>query len=421
MIKIIWNKSTVYFALLALIQPFWAAVAFMLMSAKNRPTKTQVVLLIAICSLLGIYWYPWGDAQIHFGTYYCDTVSRYSDGIIIKVFKTYDIVIKSVADLLGNYMWGYYIWIFVPWAVYGMLIWNKVQQDNIVPYTLVLLVLILLIGIRELLDLNRNSAAFLLFVSAVIVYNRHRFVAIILYLISFVLHSSCIGLFVFAILCHLFLCNVRRRFLVMLFMVAFACNWVISYILGLFVSDKFAEVYLTGSFGVGTGVQSGFFYLMTMVNIGMTIMLGIFILKNITSIRRTFLCSCYIASSILVLSTWMLWTMRERFLIANLLLGFTVLIGNWKFLNMQQKSNFVKVLRLLVLFAVVKISLVFGVEYSSEIIHRTGSKDPEKTFSTVVNPIYLPTIMIVDIDSYGFNDMRLSSEFPIAKHFISTQ
>lgn len=412
---------TPYFALLTLIQPFWAVVLFLFSSAKLRPTKTQIVILIMICSLLGIYWYPWGDAQVHFGIYYCNNVVLYADAAYLRFFDAYDIVIKFIADATGNYMWGYYFWIFVPWTFYAIGIWQNVQQENIKPYTLILWALILLIGIRELLDLNRNAASFLFLASAILSYPKSKFLAIALGVVSLILHSSSIGLLIAAALCHILIRKSSRRMYIILCIASLAFSVCMAFVIGMFVPVEFAEVYITGKFGSGTGVESGFFYLMAMVNITMAILIGLYIFKNLPTIKRDFLFSCYAASSILVLSTWMLWTMRERFLIANVLLGFAVIITNWIYFNRNSRIWFRRTLILLIALAFAKIILVCGVEYSSEVVHHTGSRYPAKTLATVVSPMYMPTFMIVDIDSYGFNNARLSSEFPIANKFIISQ
>lgn len=412
---------TPYFALLTLIQPFWAAVLFLFSSARLRPTKTQIVILVMIFSLLGIYWFPWGDAQVHFGIYYCNNTVLYANATYLRFFDTYDIVIKFIADLTGHYMWGYFFWIFVPWAFYASGIWGEVEKNNVKPYTLVLWTLILLIGIRELLDLNRNAASFLFFTAAMMQYPKSRWLSILLGSVALVLHSSCIGLFAVSLLCHFTIRNFNRKWYIIILVASLAFSLGMAAIIGMFVPEKFAEAYLSGKFGSGTGVDSGFFYLMTMTNIAMASVIGFFIIRNLHKVKRDFLFACYASSSILLLSTWMLWTMRERFMIANILLGFTVLIANWKYLDGNGKRGFRKMLWILIALAMAKIALVCGVEYSSEIVHHTGSKHPEKTLATVVSPLYMPTFMIVDIDTYGFNNTRLSSEFPIAKQFISIQ
>lgn len=406
--------------LLFLIQPFWSSIYFLFSCAQKRPNKSQIILLIFSISLLGIYWYPWGDAQVHFGIYYCDTVEIYANTLISKFASLYDITIREIANICGNYMWGYLFWIFIPWSIYSIAIWDRIEQDNIKPYTLIIWLLILIIGIRELLDLNRNISSFLLYVSALMLFNRYRLFSAIILICALILHTSCIVLFITATFCSIFLLKIRLKPLLILLIIAISIGGCIAPIISIFTPQEFINTYIDGSFGAGRGVDSGFFYLMTVINIVMSFFIGYLTFKSYDKINKNFLFASYLASCFLSLLFWFLWTMRERFIIANFLLGFSVLICNWKFLTTERK-HFRKLLYALISLSIIKIILVLGVEYSSEIIHHTGSLKPKDTIITVLAPTYLPTYCLIDIEEYGFNDRRLQADFPIAKQFISTQ
>lgn len=412
-------NSVLYF-LLFLIQPFWSSVLFLFSAAKRRPTKFQIILLIFSISILGIYWYPWGDAQVHFGIYYCDIIEIYANSGMSKIISFYDIIIREIAQLCGNYMWGYFFWIFFPWSIYAILIWNKVEQDSIKPYTLIIWILILVIGIRELLDLNRNISSFLFYTSSLLIYNKNKLLSILLLIFALLLHTSCLGLLLISLLCFCFLRTYRLKTIISLFVLAILIGLILPSIMGMFVSAEFMDMYITGAFGAGHGVDSGFFYLMTIINILMSIIIGYMIFKCYNKIKKNFLFASYLGSCFFILFFWLLWTMRERFLIINILLGFAVMIFNWKYIG-DAKALFKRILYGLISLSCIKIMLVIGVEYSSEIIHRTGSYNPEQTLITVLAPTYLPTFYLMDIEEYGFNDNRLKNDFPIVHQFVTSQ
>ena len=116
--------STLYLFVGALFSPFIGVVSLLGSLFKYVPTKTTIVCFCFIISIIGIYWFPWGDAQSHFSYYYSDFIERYFDFSFISIFSSYwfyDWVIFQIASVTGNYVYGYMFWLFFPLAFGGLM------------------------------------------------------------------------------------------------------------------------------------------------------------------------------------------------------------------------------------------------------------------------------------------------------------
>ena len=127
--------STLYLFVGALFSPFIGVVSLLGSLFKYVPTKTTIVCFCFIISIIGIYWFPWGDAQSHFSYYYSDFIERYFDFSFISIFSSYwfyDWVIFQIASVTGNYVYGYMFWLFFPLAFYASAIsWFEFKNAEI--------------------------------------------------------------------------------------------------------------------------------------------------------------------------------------------------------------------------------------------------------------------------------------------------
>lgn len=393
-------KSVQYF-LLTLIQPFVGLCAFVLNIKNKIPTNFDIVITTAILSILGIYWYPWGDPQTHFAIYYADIVNRFYSFSIFNSNYLYDYILTFIAQKSGNYVWGYFFWIFVPLVLFNISIWKFGSKYK--AYAYIFIALLIFIGNRETLDLNRNTAASLILATALL-NNKRKVLLVILFIFASLIHSTILIVLITGLLITYFPFRLSKKFTIAIIIGAFAISFVSSVILPHVLDDRIVAMYIEGAAGAGITVPSGFFYLMTVVNIIILISILILVIKSYNVISHNLLFGCYASSLLLTLMTWYLWTMRERFMLINIILGFSLIIYNWNKLNIKGVFGRLKTLKYIIVLSTVRLLFVFMVEYSSEFVHNTGSLNPEKTLSIVSRSFYLPTPFLVNVDYYGFND-----------------
>lgn len=152
--------QTPLFFLTFILQPFWSAIFYIFNLPRKCPNVGDFTIWALIISIMGIYWFPWGDNQTHFAIYYSDVIQKYYTFSLTTSYFLYDYIIAKIGNLTGNYVWGYYFWIFTSLLLFYRIIWSKFLSNRITNnYVLLFLSIILIIGIRELLDLNRNTTA----------------------------------------------------------------------------------------------------------------------------------------------------------------------------------------------------------------------------------------------------------------------
>lgn len=403
------------YVLLSLIQPFWALGIYIASISRRIPSNIDLIISTLTISILGIYWYPWGDSQTHFAIYYADIVNRFYDFSIFDSNYIYDYILTLIANITGNYVWGYYCWICIPLMLYNLSIWKYAKTYK--AYSLLFICLLLFIGCREILDLNRNTAAALLFATALLHTNNKGF-CITLLCFSSLVHSTIMIVLICGIIFHLILCHLTRSQLVLTFVVSFCISFIFGFIISQFASERIIDMYVEGVAGIGITVPSGFFYLMTVINIIIAILIGITLINSYNQLPHKLMLSCYFVSCCITLASWYLWTMRERFLLVNIILGFSVVVILWNDLKNYSLFNRINCIKGIVTFSIIRLILVFGVEYSSEFIHKTGSLNPSKTLSIVSRPYYLPTPFLIQIDKYGFNDYYYQKLFSRSQSVI---
>jgi len=393
--------KSLQYIILTLIQPFFALCAYIFNLHRKVPTNTDIILTTAIVSILGIYWYPWGDPQTHFAIYYADIVHRFYSFSIFNSNYLYDYILTIIAKIFGNFVWGYFFWIFVPLLLFNISIWKFGSRHKV--YAYIFFALLLFIGNRETLDLNRNTAAALLFATALL-NNERKIFFVILVIIASLIHSTILIVLIAGLLIMYFPFKLSKKFAIIITIASYATSFISSVALSYFLDDKIVAMYIEGAAGAGITVPSGFFYLMTIVNIIILIVVFLLIIKSYNLISHNLLFSCYASSLLITFMTWYLWTMRERFMLVNIILGFSLIIYNWSNLNRNGFFSRLKTLKYIITLSIFRLLFVFMVEYSSELIHNTGSLNPEKTFSIVSRSFYLPTPFLLNIDEFGFND-----------------
>lgn len=405
---------TLYFCILFLIQPFLAAVSYLVNLRKKCPNKIDCIIWSLIISLLGIYWFPWGDNQTHFAIYYTDIVEKYYTFDWFSSYYVYDYVIAKIAYFTGNYVWGYFFWLFTSLSLFYTTTWSKYNSKIRYSFTPILFILLLMtVGVRELLDLNRNTTAILFSISAFNLITKSKILPVSLLLLSYLIHSSVAIIIIIAFCLRIvFRIKSKRKFTFLVILVI-ALIPISNIVLRLWAPERVISMYLDGQWGEGTGVQSGFAYIISMVNNAMFVINGFYIIRNMNVVKRDWIFYLYVSSFILCLFVWFLWTLRERFIIFNLVLGVVLIISNWESISKDfiVVTKYQRCVRLLIICCVLRFSLILMQTYSSNFVHHTGAINPERSFAITLNSYILPTPLLLYIDEFGYNDTEYLKNF----------
>lgn len=395
--------STLQYILTTILSPFLSLILYILNLGKKIPSTKDIWITVFIISLIGIYWFPWGDNQTHFAIYQADHASLY----YTLLSGPYDIILKFFADLTGQYVWGYFFWLFVPLSLYLWLVWKSFYSQN--PdrqsWKIVFVYLILFIGIREFLDLNRNTAAILLYVSALLLFSKNRIISLAILFLSLILHSSMAVILLMTVVIYFFTKKITTQKILLYSVLALVLSFLATEILIMFGSEHVIERYVTGQWGKGgEGVQSGFMKLMHYVTCFSWILIFIFVTKNIRAFKNRWLLSTYLSASMMVIVFILFYTIRERYIIASCVIGSTLILVSWNDLKQYQQPN--KLLKRLINLSLIKILLVISVTYSSYFVHKGGSENPIEVTKIVSHSFYYPTPLLLDIEKHGFSNER---------------
>ncbi len=351
------NKKSILYFLLFCIQPFCALIVYLFTLSKTVSNKFDIFITTLIISLLGIYWYPFGDPQTHFAIYYADVVERFYSFSIFNSNYIYDYILTVISKLFGNYVWGYFFWIFVPLLLYNISIWNFAQKYKYC--SLIFIALFLFIGCREVLDLNRNAAAALILASGLI--TKKKFYSIVFIIFACLLHSSVLILTIVWLMLFPIYHFLTSKRLLIIYPFCFILSLISPLLIGTFASERLVDMYITGNAGAGVTVPSGFFYLMTVVNILIFIVILVITAISYNKIKNTKyinLFNFYFVSSVITLGTWFLWTMRERFLLINCILGFAIIIIYWYKITPFLSLNNIRLIKLIVILSLFRFGLI---------------------------------------------------------------
>lgn len=387
-----------------LMLPPYIGFAFLFSLFKLRKPKLKmVVVLLFILSIIGIYWFPWGDNQSHFVLYYANVVNRYYDFTIDSSFWFYDYVISLIARLTGNYIWGFFFWVFVPYTIFVALIWKYLMHKKIQNYYLLLISLIMFIGIRELLDLNRNTVAILMLINSFLLYKYYskKVLSVIFFLSAILLHDSVKYLVLFYPI-GLWLYRRNNKHLYILLFVTIMCSTIIVIVAPYFVSTRYMEAYFSSGLDTDTGVNSGFMKVLTYVNIFIFVVQFLFIQKHKKLLDTHFLHKIYLTSVFIVCASFSFWIGRERFMLMSNVLAITIILLSWS--NFETKKSLCKRIKQINQLYVLKILIICMLMYSSHEIHNTATKNNAQEYKIVSHSLYMPTIFLFNINQYGYSD-----------------
>lgn len=388
----------------ALLQPFYSAIIYFVSLPKRYPQIKDFIVIVFIISLIGIYWYPWGDNQTHFVIYYTDIINKYGSFSLADSYFLYDYVIALIAKSTGQYVYGLFFWLYIPLIFFFTLTWKSLANCRR-DYVLLFIMMILIVGVRELLDLNRNTAAGLFIISGLFILQKSKIASISLFVISCLLHSTSILiiviLFVFK---YLIISRTKSiKYVVIVCLIVSLFSTTILYSLG---SERVINSYATGVWGQGgSGVNSRFAYIVSMTNLIMFVIFAVHISKNFIYYKKSPILPAYLATFSLGIIFWTFWLMRERFIMINTFSAVAVIISGWKYLpEYKIKSKAKRYCNIIIGLCLLRFMLICGQTYSSRYIHKNESSDPNRITNVVMRFTYCPTLFLLDVQNFGFND-----------------
>ena len=410
----------IIFLILLLFSPYLCLLYLLYdVHKKGNAKASDCVAMLFILAIIGIYWFPWGDPQSHFAYYYSDIVELYYNDYSLKsTYWFYDLVISKIANSTGNYVWGYFFWLFIPVLIfyYGIKI-NII--DKLMNYQM-LLYLLLFLGIREYLDLNRCVSAFLLFAaSALFLLKKNYWLCALCLIASLLLHDT-VRTYLLVIPLGFAINRLSTRKINILYaLTAISSIAVLNIILPLVLSERNLSIYFGDGWESNKGVDSGFMYLLGIINLLIFIVQFILIQSNRQKINKL-LYILFLSSSFVAMCGFSMWVLRERFIIFSNVIAASIILINWNNLACAYNKHFTKkqVLRYLNLFFVSRIMLHLMLIYSSHFIHNSATTNNVAEFKIVSHSLYLPTIFLLDIDSYGFSDKAYHMLYDRVKNSI---
>lgn len=361
-----------------------------------------LILITLLISLIGIYWFPWGDTQSHFSFY----KTNLFDYDLIPKYKTifiYDYIISIVAGLCGNFVWGYFIWLFVPLLFLLLSIRSKTDRVSFFYISF----LLLSIGVRNYLDLNRSTAAALLFLAGLLLFDKRKILSITLFVFASTLHESVSYLVVVTFMLYImdkifdrFIYNYNYYIAVALIIFSTVILTRFSFLL----SSRTIDAYLSdGSFGTGTGVGSTAMFLMGRINQVCLAVLFVFMTQKRKYIQNHLLLSMFFGSCFIVFCGISFWTISERFTNYALISGAILLIVEHKnVLEDNFKINLL--LKICLSLFLCRSLLLLSLMFSARVVHNSASFDNAKEFAIVSHTLYVPLPALLDIDTFGFSD-----------------
>lgn len=387
-----------------LFSPFFALFFLLLYLHRYKIKKIHVALSVFLVAFIGIYWYPWGDNQTHFAIYYLDIVNNYYSLALSSSHWLYDYVIYHIASLTGQYIWGYYFWLFVPFLFFSLLVWQIVDEQEVPNKEkwLLLILLILFLGIRELLDLNRNTNAGLFLAIATLLWQKNKALSITCVIVSLLLHDSIRYFIPFLPFGFILVKQSQRKTDLIIILTIIISGFLIKVIALLVVSERNA-MYL--EVGGGRGVGSGFMVLQGYVNILIGIIQYLIIRRNKSVIAKP-LYVVYIVSILIAAALSSMWVGRERFLLVSNILATSIILTSWSKLRLVEGVKVLRNFQLIIGSYSMKIIINLLLVYSAHYVFNSATTDNQKEFSIVARSFYMPTFMLFDIENYGFSDKK---------------
>lgn len=371
-------------------------------TGKAKPAHCWVMLFLL--AIIGIYWFPWGDVQSHFAYYKSDIVDiYYSDYLLSSTYWFYDLIIARIADLTGNYSWGYFFWLLVPFSMFYYAV--KHTFKNRVMYCSLFVYLLLFLGIREYLDLNRCTSAYLLFISSILLLKDNKILGIVCLISSLLLHDS-VRLFLVALPIVYVLNKLPTRNINVIYTIVALCSLIIlNKLFPIFMDERTLNVYFGEGWEENKGVDSGFMYILGLINLFIFFIQFVFIQINRACIHKT-LYIFFLSTCLIVSLGFSMWVLRERFLIFSNIIAAAIILVHWD--DFVGAFGFSKraILKFLNYVFVTRIILNIMLVYSGHFIHNTATRDNKEEISIVSHSFFIPTIFLFDIDTFGFSDEK---------------
>ena len=322
--------NAIIYILSFLFSPFLSLLLVITGIRRGIPTVKDVVFVIFVIGFISIYWFPWGDSMSHFSMYYSDIVKDYMD--FYSPYFLYGYIISLIGNYCGGFVWGYYFWLFFPLSVFCAILWKSIYKYKSPDYKIIFVYLLLFVGVRELLDLNRNVAAYLL------LYKRNIFLSFFFLMISLFLHSTVIFVLLLVLIGYV-ISNIFGGFgakiLSFICLSMLALSYLFVDVLRNIASDRFVDRYIDSQWGVGSGIQSGFMYLLGILNVFILLLMVYFVIRNLKSFRNKVLLVAFFSFVLITLLGFQLWTIRERFTIGGIILGSALILDSWPLLKKE--------------------------------------------------------------------------------------
>ena len=407
--------NAIIYILSFLFSPFLSLLLVITGIRRGIPTVKDVVFVIFVIGFISIYWFPWGDSMSHFSMYYSDIVKDYMD--FYSPYFLYGYIISLIGNYCGGFVWGYYFWLFFPLSVFCAILWKSIYKYKSPDYKIIFVYLLLFVGVRELLDLNRNVAAYLLLASSFLIYKRNIFLSFFFLMITLFLHSTVFFVLLLLLIGYV-ISNIFGGFgakiLSFICLSMLALSYLFVDVLRNIASDRFVDRYIDSQWGVGSGIQSGFMYLLGILNVFILLLMVYFVIRNLKSFRNKVLLVAFFSFVLITLLGFQLWTIRERFTIGGIILGSALILDSWPLLKKECANGLFSAncfLSNLIRLYLLRFILILSVTYSSLFAHRTYNENPEESLRITSHLFYLPTVFLLDIDEYGYSDQKYLSLF----------
>lgn len=385
-----------------LFSPICALLFLLLYLRMSKIKLVHIAFVVFLISFIGIYWYPWGDNQTHFVIYYSDIANKYYSFLLSSSYWLYDYVIYIIARFFGQYIWGYFFWLFVPFLLLSLVVWKKVNEQDI-PHKekwLLLLLLLMFLGIREYLDLNRNTNAGILLALATLYWNKNKILCVCCLLIALLLHDSIRYLIIFLPLGFILAKQSCKKTDIIILTTIIISGILINIIAPLVVSGR-NSMYL--EIGGGEGVRSGFMKIMGYVNIAIAVIQYLIIRNNKNLIPKP-LYIVYISLVMLSAALASMWVGRERYLLMANILATIIIVVCWHKIWLANGSKLIRMTQWIIASYSMKIILNLMLVYSAHYVFNSATRDNQEELSIVARSVYMPTLLLFDIESYGFSD-----------------
>lgn len=395
--------------LFLLFPPLLSLLVFLYkIKCQGSASFKEFYFLWFLVTLIGIYWYPWGDTQTHFSIYYSKFSELYMEPTVSSTHWLYDYTIALIANYAKEFQYAFWAWLIVPFFVLFYAIKINVPPQYRLPW-LIVFYFVMAIGIRELLDLCRTTSAAIFLISAILFFKQKRYLpTVILIFVASLLHDTARLLVTLLPLC-VFIHKIPSKFVKYGYPVlAFASALLISTLGQFFLSERNMEMYMSKEGLLSDGVGSGLMHLLAYINV-IVFLFNFYLIQLNKKVIDRYFYSVHLLLSLMVFVVFFHWIGRERMMMYyNLYAIVVILLYNNRFIK-----NFlflrIHYLNILISVFVLRLFVVLTLTYAGHYLYGTATRDSSKELDIVSRILYMPSIMCFDIYDYGFNDNAYNS------------